>query len=158
MMSDCVMKLGPGGWVRSPRMVVEEVEGVALSGWRKRKGKEEMAVSTRTLVTSERRKGGNNTLQGWVDLLPGTTTVNQGTQRPQEYSIYYICKTRLTPALLFCLRYKTSFYTTFNFMACSHAFTIITSVSVSSMIHALRHGVSWEFLCQFIDFFSSCRK
>ena len=92
MMSDCVMKLGPGGWVRSPRMVeveeVEVVEGVALSGRRKRKGKEEMAVTTGTLVTSERRKGGNDSLQGWVDLPPGTTTVNQGTQRPQEYSTY----------------------------------------------------------------------
>ena len=42
-------------------MVVEE-EGVALLGWRKRKGKEEMGVS-RTVVTSERRKGGD-TLQG----------------------------------------------------------------------------------------------
>ena len=57
------MKVGPGESSESPRMAGEVVEGVDLSRWRKRKGKEEMAV-TGTVVTSERRKGGNDSLQG----------------------------------------------------------------------------------------------
>ena len=57
------MKVGPGESSESPRMVGEVVEGVDLSRWRKRKGKEEMAV-TGTVVTSERRKGGNDSLEG----------------------------------------------------------------------------------------------
>ena len=130
------MKHGPGEsyhhvWYK----VVVDVEGVALSRWRKRKGKEEMAGQSPGL--SFQVKGGR---EGTTPCRGEWTTSNYHNSQPVDTTtttrgiFNYIIFGSHLPCPIILARYKTSFYTTFNFMTCSHAFTIITSVSVVTVV------------------------
>ena len=93
--------MGPGESSESPRMAGEVVEGVDLSRWRKRKGKEEMAGQSPGL--SLQVKGGREGTTAWRgDWTAGNyhgTTVCEGTRRPQPPQEYFILKICVTPAM-----------------------------------------------------------